>query len=143
MKLNIPSKMKNFLWRSCRNFLPTSARLRDRGVPCSSYCAVCASSIENTCHLFFSCPHAVNYWNEVNMWSCIVHRMESCDDFSSLFFMVLDDLSIEKRSLFASILWSLWKNRNETIWESSNKDPKQTLWRAKEVLNEWIWYRSK
>jgi hypothetical protein len=36
--VEIPSKVKNLLWRICRNCLPTRYRLHNRGVDCVNNC---------------------------------------------------------------------------------------------------------
>lgn len=45
-KMVIPPKVKHFLWRLCRNCLPTRINLQDRGVQCPSLCIHCDSNLE-------------------------------------------------------------------------------------------------
>lgn len=40
-KLEIPHKIRVFLWRFCRNTIPVRIRLRGRGVPCPIGCTMC------------------------------------------------------------------------------------------------------
>ena len=51
--IKLPPKVKNFLWRVCRNCLPTRVRLQSKGVQCPAQCAVCEESDEDSSHLFF------------------------------------------------------------------------------------------
>jgi len=39
-KLKVPPKVRNMLWRICRECLPTRAQLLDKGVNCPSTCAI-------------------------------------------------------------------------------------------------------
>ena len=55
-KLDVLSKVKNFLWRACRNALPTNANLVQRCVMTDSRCCVCDSHDENVLLCLWSCP---------------------------------------------------------------------------------------
>jgi len=44
-KLKVPPRVKNLLWRVCRECLPMRARLLDKGVNCPSTCAICVRKI--------------------------------------------------------------------------------------------------
>jgi hypothetical protein len=57
-KLKVPPKVKNLLWRICRECLPTRARLLDKGVNCTSLCVMCEESYEDVSHVLFDCPRA-------------------------------------------------------------------------------------
>lgn len=65
-KLQVPPRIKSFLWRLARDCLPTRGNLSSRGVPCSITCAVCETGIENAFHLFFTCSHDVLCWKKSN-----------------------------------------------------------------------------
>ncbi|KAG4946271.1 hypothetical protein JHK82_042321 [Glycine max] len=51
-KIDIPPRVKLFLWRLCYDCLPTKTKLRTRGVECSLMCALCENQIENVFHAF-------------------------------------------------------------------------------------------
>lgn len=51
-KLKIPPKVKHFLWRFCRDILPTRSKLRFRHIDVQDSCPWCASGSESTMHLF-------------------------------------------------------------------------------------------
>jgi hypothetical protein len=58
-KSDIPSKVKVFGWRLLLKKLPTRAALSRRGILDNQHdlrCVFCSLSIEDTTHLFFSCP---------------------------------------------------------------------------------------
>ena len=57
--LKLPPKVKNFMWRACRNCLPTRVKLQSRGVQCPLDCAVCAGPHEDSSHLFFDCGKSI------------------------------------------------------------------------------------
>lgn len=65
--LSVPHRVKLHLWRACRNTLPTKDQLSKRRVNCGSFCTRCSQAIENTWHIFVSCPLAVQYWRKCGL----------------------------------------------------------------------------
>jgi len=61
-KLKAPLKVKNLIWRICRECLPTRDRLLDRGVNCTSMWALCQGNYEDAIHVMFDHPKARNVW---------------------------------------------------------------------------------
>ena len=43
-QLDCPNKIKHFMWRACKNILPTRNRLKVKGVGCEDCGALCGSS---------------------------------------------------------------------------------------------------
>ncbi|KAK9993659.1 hypothetical protein SO802_023362 [Lithocarpus litseifolius] len=56
--LQIPNKIRNFMWRACRNILPTKANLFHKWIAQDSTCEVCGNSEETTGHLLWHCHRA-------------------------------------------------------------------------------------
>ena len=53
-----PHKVRHFLWRACRDILPTKVNLRRRKVLSEDLCEECMLESETSSHLFWSCPRA-------------------------------------------------------------------------------------
>ena len=60
--LNVPSKVRTFLWRACSNYLPTRDNLHWRRVSVESHCKICHHSSETVSHILWECPLARNVW---------------------------------------------------------------------------------
>ena len=56
-QLDCPNKIKHFMWRVCKNILPTRNRLKVKGVGCEDCCALCGSS-ETSGHILWDCKLA-------------------------------------------------------------------------------------
>lgn len=52
--LQVPPKIKSFLWKACRDCLPTRSRLQGKGVHCPATCVVCSTEIENRWHVLLA-----------------------------------------------------------------------------------------
>jgi hypothetical protein len=117
-RAKIPPKVKNLLWRICRNILPTRLKLNSRGVQCPTSCAVCNTEDEDIMHVFFMCQKSVQCWQRTGLWD----RLNTCLDVNKSvadnLFSILQRLDNEQQELFSVILWSLWKGRNNQIWDN-------------------------
>jgi hypothetical protein len=58
-RLKVPPKIKNLVWRICRNVVPTRRRLQEKGVQCPLGCVICSDSEEDLDHICFNCPFSV------------------------------------------------------------------------------------
>ena len=53
--LEVPSKVKNFVWRACREALPTRKNLQRRKIVPSGICDLCKAEEEDCSHSLFFC----------------------------------------------------------------------------------------
>lgn len=60
--LNIPPKVRSFIWRAYSNILPTRENLHRRRVKVEPRCELCCQQPESTSHLLWECPFARNVW---------------------------------------------------------------------------------
>ena len=54
-KLNIPNKVKFFLWRACMDSIPTMLNLHKRRIVRSSVCFLCHAGEESVLHALWFC----------------------------------------------------------------------------------------
>lgn len=54
-KLEVPNKVKLFIWRACSNILPTAVNLFQRKILDSPACTRCGLSCEDSGHALWSC----------------------------------------------------------------------------------------
>lgn len=73
-RLNVPQKIKVFLWRVCMDCIPTRIRLQSRGIECPASCLFCQRNLENAFHYFFTCPGSISVWEREGLW----HMIEPC-----------------------------------------------------------------
>ena len=67
--ISVLCKIRNFLWRACKNSIPTLNNLKCRCVVEDSKCFLCAQHDEDVIHALWSCPTLAQVWNEDPQWS--------------------------------------------------------------------------
>lgn len=56
--MRIPPKVKDCLWRVCRDVLPNKVNLAKRNIVNEKWCVICGTDQETTWHSFFACNFA-------------------------------------------------------------------------------------
>lgn len=72
--LQIPHKIKVFIWHFCRNVMPVRNRLSLKGIRVPKTCPMCVCDIEHMIHLFYDCSFAVECLHHVVLsynWSIV------------------------------------------------------------------------
>lgn len=72
-KLQIPLRVKRYLWRLCRRCVPTRKRLIEKGIHCQDYCEVFREEVEDDKHLVLYCPKSIECWGLNGLWPTIQH----------------------------------------------------------------------
>ena len=136
-KLKVLPKVKNLLWRICQGCLPTRARLLDKGVNCTSLCAMCDESYEDTSHVFFDCLRARIVWQQSLLLSKVISVMQKSSTTAEIIFTLLQELPQGQAEQFATLLWSVWKSRNLRVWENVTDTGQVIVEPAKQLLQNW------
>ena len=111
--LEVPHKVRIFLWRFCRNNIPIRKLIRSRGITVPISCSMCTGDIEHLIHLFFECNFARECWQFMGL-SYSMWDVEFADGW------LLDKLSSEPNQeiliRIAIMLWGIWFARNKKIF---------------------------
>ena len=107
--LNCPNKIKNLMWRACRNSLPTKVNLVRRTILNNPSCDRRLQDAESTIHAVWSCPGLDVVWSDPILWSA--RRTRQFVDFKELLSWMITNH--QDPELFATIAWSVWTHRNQ------------------------------
>ncbi|KAL0416100.1 UNVERIFIED_CONTAM: hypothetical protein Slati_3441900 [Sesamum latifolium] len=55
-RARVPPKVRLFVWKVCKNALPTMCNLRKRGVEVKEGCVLCDAETESVMHTLILCP---------------------------------------------------------------------------------------
>lgn len=131
--LQIPSKVKFFLWRVCRSNIPVRANLQRRHITVPLICPMCTTDDEHLLHLFFDCEFASQCWH----YAGLSFDLWEIGDVSNWLLNKLMTESHVQISKIAMILWTIWFFRNKRVWEEKSVNPVFAVdWGLKQ-LHDW------
>ncbi|XP_031106167.1 uncharacterized protein LOC116010798 [Ipomoea triloba] len=130
-RLKIPPKIKNFIWRCARNILPVKTVLRKEESKFPLIVPFVTKKWSPRSHLFLDCEFSKLVWDNTIL---PLHILEA--SFESWLSQVVDlDDENKSRSIIA-ILWTVWKNRNEYVW---NNKQWNTVQRTQGIDASWVY----
>ena len=138
-KLDIMPKIKIFLWQMCHNALPVRGNLFRRGCQLDPICPLCTNDIESSEHLFQDCPQTRQSWELAQQHRWIPYQTPTTASNSWLpkfetFLATYDKKTLQR---IAFLLWSIWRMRNDVIFQQAVVQPNKCLIRAKKLCAEW------
>ncbi|XP_019097444.1 PREDICTED: uncharacterized protein LOC109131210 [Camelina sativa] len=120
-KLDVPSKVQHFFWQVASGTLPVKERLAHRGVRCDDMCLRCGSEVETINHALFKCVSFVFNLGVIfgpvvadwlSFWICIGYRLPW-------------------------ILWTIWKDRNNKVFQGIEAEPMDII---NQALNDKLFW---
>lgn len=87
--LDVPPRVKIFLWRACRDCLPTRCQLQKKDTICSSLYVMCDHNLENLWHLFTFCPLTIECWEDQHLLPNIEDKMQTYEILKDICLLVL------------------------------------------------------
>jgi ribonuclease HI len=136
-RMKTPPKVKNLLWRICRNVLPTRSRLNSRGINCPVNCAGCNDAAEDSIHVLFLCPRSVQCWQQARLWDQVSAGFNNNNNIIENIFSILHRLDKAQQEFFSVLVWSIWKCRNNKVWENVTDTAQTVCERARHLITSW------
>ncbi|XP_058762683.1 uncharacterized protein LOC131636057 [Vicia villosa] len=140
-KMQVPMKVKAFVWRSFFNRLPTRVALQIRGLNSSTCCCFCGECDESIEHLFLDCVVASLVWKDMADW--IGWKVDKCSSIKESF-MRWHGYSkfkrVRKRKegvLWMATCWNIWMVRNGIVFRNDKWNVDDIVWNAK--ITAWKW----
>ena len=106
--LKCPNKIKHFMWRACRNVLPTKQCLLHRKVLTEDKCDFCGES-ESSGHALWGCVIAKETWAETKFR--LDKLIQPPKEFLDMVWLLLESPREMNWDAFAITAWGLWNNR--------------------------------
>lgn len=121
-----PPRVQIFLWLLANNSLMTRDNLEKRNMGKPLGCEFCAEP-ETIDHLFFSCAVAKNIWNNVSDY----FDKPIGQDYLSVarFWPAASKNHCALNSICSCILWSIWKSRNQHVFNNAIWSDVKQIWR--------------
>lgn len=109
--LEVPNKVKNLVWRACKNALLTKVNLVRCKIITDSLCDICRMHQEDTNHALYCCPALDSMWRQIPMWNH--DALKGSRTFTDLIEFVF--AGNKESELFSVVIWNSWNRRNN-LW---------------------------
>ncbi|KAL8146376.1 hypothetical protein AgCh_004207 [Apium graveolens] len=132
-RIKAPPKALNLIWRALSQCLPTMSQLQAKHVPVQSNCPVCKSATETIMHSLVNCPIARQYWLIVlpgKQWDAHMEFMRWIK-------MVFDSENNSKCAQVFMVCWTIWRARNDLVWNHKYTRVGRIVAEAKQHLTQW------
>ena len=134
-RMNVPPKVRNFVWRACTDILPTRANLYRRKIPIDPLCSICGQTDETVGHALWECPMARN------VWAVAQGRLQKCGIEAQSFYRLVRQLEEKftgkEMENWATVAWAIWNARNRFCFEEKQSQPKDILQGASTLLRDY------
>ncbi|KAK4428442.1 hypothetical protein Salat_1143800 [Sesamum alatum] len=89
-------------------------------------CSLCINTMESAEHLYFACPFSDYVWSHIRQWLSITRRMSTL--YSAVKWLKKEKMgsSMQNKArtlALACTVYSLWRHRNEIIFEGKAPNP--------------------
>ncbi|CAJ2657007.1 unnamed protein product [Trifolium pratense] len=116
-----PPKAKHLLWRIAKGCLPTRMRLQEKRVSCPLLCPLCNQHNEDDWHVLFGCATSSQARQSACLEQVILPRLQRFSSATDVIFDICSNESQETAGSFAMLVWVLWNNRNNCVWNDMNE----------------------
>ena len=126
-------KALNTVWRALSQCLPTLTQLQQKRVNVQNICPVCQEEVETIEHTLVNCRNARQCW--IIMFPGIQLQVVNC--FKSWLKLMFDNISSSKHADVVTLCWSIWRSRNDVVWNQRHTKVTKTVADARQYLIQW------
>ncbi|XP_023917766.1 uncharacterized protein LOC112029310 [Quercus suber] len=131
--LFVPNKVKNFLWRACKEALPVKRNLRQRKIIEEDTCDHCKSSAKSELHALWECSAIATIWASVP--ELRLHLDNNFQTVSKLIKLIHEEG--KDVNLLAMILWIVCYHWNQLRTTNKEYPVNQVTLNAPQALTEY------
>jgi hypothetical protein len=106
-------------------------------VECTLNCPVCDEEIEDELHTFFNCTVACDIWCSAGLSSVLHNNAYQQTTAMDRVFALCSHESSDSVGRVAMLLWCIWHNRNDKIWNDNVQMQSQIGRHAFDAWNDW------
>ncbi|KAL2232350.1 UNVERIFIED_CONTAM: Retrovirus-related Pol polyprotein from type-2 retrotransposable element R2DM [Sesamum indicum] len=139
-KAFIPPKYSFILWLGLHGRLATRDRLGF--LQEEDLCSLCINTKESAKHLFFECPFSNFVWSRIRHWLGINRTMSTLQSAVKWLKKEKTGFSVQNKArhlALACTVYTLWRQRNEVIFEGSTACPERLINLVKVTLYRVLW----
>jgi hypothetical protein len=104
---------------------------------CPVHCVVCDDGEEDIMHVLFLCTRSVHSWQRAGMWTHINVGLVASNNAAENLFLILQRLEKDQQEFFCVMVWSIWKRKNNKVWDNIIDSDQYVIERAKHLITGW------
>ena len=110
-KLEVPNKIKNFIWRLCTNSIATNDNLYRRKIKEDPVCNICWKEAETVEHICFTCNWTEPIW--FGGWAGMRYRKEEVGRIEEWLLKLFSGEGVDEKikAMIVVTCWFIWKER--------------------------------
>ena len=128
----MPTKVKNFLWKACKEALPVKTNLVRRKVLVEDICCHCNLKAADGYHVLWDCVELSAIWEVDTLW--LFCRSKKFTNFYELACFVLENG--RNPELFVALAWTIWSRHNQLRTSNKPYPLTQVIPSAKQMLQD-------
>jgi hypothetical protein len=98
---------------------------------------LCLSHVEDEFHIFFNCEVVREAWHVMELANFIHPRLQTFNNIRDFIFYMCRSGSDFNASKAAVLMWFIWQNRNNKVWNDSILSAQQIGVQALTYWNQW------
>ncbi|KAH9751892.1 putative reverse transcriptase/RNA-dependent DNA polymerase [Citrus sinensis] len=130
--LQLPEKIKIFMWRASHNLLRTADNLWRREILLEPTCQICKQGKEITAHTLLLCKAAKKVWRYAPFKTCFPDAVNK--DMLEIMVEMAKKLTKSDIEVIVAIYWTIWYGRNKFLFEGKKMEPLLTISRVEAVV---------
>ena len=123
--MQVPSKLRMFVWRLARNSMPTIDLLKHRNMATEDKCPLCGA-VDSWRHALFMCPMSSSVW-ALAPEELVHHLVDRVEEHPKDWLFAMS--GVLNGDMFAHmivIMWAIWRARRKAIYEDIFQSPQST-----------------
>lgn len=125
-------KIRSFLWRCVKGVIPLRSTLRRRRIDIEPQCPLCGNAEETLAQLAFECNVVLDVWAVAGVSSIFTGNL-----FNPWLENILNTSEEGVCSWYITLLWFVWKTRNDMVWNGKPLLPNDLVNAASSYMDAW------
>jgi hypothetical protein len=125
-KIQVPSKLKVFLWRLARQSLPTADTRHRRNMAPTPWCGICRAAVDTWRHALLDCTMSRCVWALCDEQIVEHISMINEDNAKLWIFEVMNSISKKEFIKVLVTMWAIWFARRKVIFDEEYQSPLST-----------------
>lgn len=104
--LRLPPKIRIFMWKASRDFIPTEVNLMSHHISIIGQCSLCRFHCASTSHCLIFCNAVKHVWKKTSFWGCL--KSHSNAKFLDCAIYMSKICNQDDFELFVTLCWAIW-----------------------------------